>query len=151
MKKIVSVILLIVTLFSFSSCNMSEYTMSAEECNQLIEKYFNAVQYGDIETAINLYHKSVIQSQDSSTEEIVNGYLNWLVEVQKQNDVCFDDGFSIVRCKGETTALYDLVKGGGYKKFELDVQIGDDTQNILWVTFEFLKNKDGFGIYDVIM
>ncbi len=152
MKKIISLCMLIVILFSLSSCDMSLFHISDDESDILIEKYFNAVQKGDLETAaIDLHHKSVVEEQNSSDEQLVNSYYEWLVEVQLRNNVCFDDGFKVVRCKSKSIALYDLVKGGGYKKLDLDVQVGDDAQNTIWVTFEFLKNEDGLGIYNVTM
>ncbi len=152
MKRIISLWILIVILFSLSSCDISLFSISDEESDLLIELYFDAVQKGDLETAaIDLHHKSVIEDMKLSDEELVDEYLNWLLEVQSRNNVCFDDGFKVLRCKHKTIALYDLVKGGGYKKVELDVQVGDDTQNIIWATFEFLKNDDGLGIYNVTM
>ena len=151
MKKILGFCLILVLSLSLSSCKISGYVISDEESNNYIEQYFVAIEEGDIETAINLYHDKVIESLSSSSEEQIKSYLEWLIEVQVTSNVNFDNGIKIVNCRKTSNALYDVIKGGGYKKVDLDIQVGDDTDNTLWVTFEFLKNDDGFGIYDVVM
>ena len=90
-----------------------------------------------------------MKSLTISHEELIESYLEWLSEVQLSSNVNFDNGIKIVNYRKTTTALYDITKGGGYKKVNLDIQVGDD--DTLWVMFEFLKNEDGFGIYDVVM
>ena len=151
MKRIISWCLVLVLLISMSSCKTSEYIISDEECEAIIEQFFEAVENGDIETAINFVHVSVIESQNYTKEEFIDLTINMLLETQIENNVLFDDGISVVNCKTKSTALYDLLKRGGYKKIDVDIQVGDNPEDTLWATFEFLKNEDGFGIYDIIM
>ena len=137
-KSIVFILILLTFMGMMTSCKNS---ITKDEVDASIVSFFEAVESEDYETAAALFHK------DQPTE--AEGLREWFESIEEKKNIDFSSGILIERRTGSKGAAYDFVRGGAYYEVDLILSIEEAEKVSLYVTLEFIKNDNGFGMYNI--
>ena len=139
LKPTIFVLILLTFIGSMTSCKNS---ITKEETNASIISFFEAIEIEDYETAASLFHI------DQPTEaELLLEYFN---DIEEEKNIDFSSGITIDRYTRTKSAAYDIIRGGAYYEVDMILLVGEKkTGASIEVTMEFIKNDDGFGMYNI--
>ncbi|MBQ7935777.1 MAG: hypothetical protein IJ333_05455 [Clostridia bacterium] len=139
LKPIMFVLILLTFMSSMTSCKNS---ITKEETNASIISFFKAIEIEDYEAAASLFHTS-----QPTKAELLMEYFN---SIEEEQNIDFSSGITIERYTKTKSAAYDIIRGGAYYEVDMILFVGEkETGTSLEVTLEFIKNDDGFGMYNI--
>ena len=131
MKKIASIILVLVMIFAFTGCANK---VSKSEAKDQAEAFLEAIEKGDFEQAKTYLHpeKSVDLEKYFNNKELQGG-------------IDFQKGIEITKYTNYSSSLHETEVDGGEYELEMNVTVDG---NAIEMSIDVVRNDLGFGIYD---
>jgi hypothetical protein len=130
-KKVFVALTLCLCVLSFVSCKNA---IKGDEAKELIKDFFATVVDEDYEGAEALLHPD----RPADLED-------FLLNVEKQEDIDFQEGIEIEKYTSFSSSLYDSTVDGARYELTLRAKVGDKT---VIFTIEIVRNESGYGIYN---
>lgn len=131
MKKVISLCLVIILIFTFSGCLGG---ISGDEAKTLIREFFDKIELEDYAGAEQLLHP-----------EVEGGLEAYFADIEEKNNVDFSS-ISIEKYTRFETAVYDSSVDGAKYSLTMKTTLAKGTATII---VDVVKNDNGYGIYHV--
>ncbi len=131
-KKLLIISLLCLCIFSLSSCGNG---IKGDEAKALINDFFAAIATENYDQAEEFLHPDRPADLEA-----------FLINVEKDEKVDFQEGIEIEKYTGISSSLYDSTVDGSRYELTMRTKLGDKTVNF---KIEIVKNDNGYGIYNL--
>ena len=137
MKKLISIILIISTVFLFGCESINQVYGKIYDVRVIAEDFCLALSDDNIELAQTYLHP------DSSLN---NDFGDFIAKLEGENDFDFSEGVAFLFRGEASAALYSFQYDGSPYELEYNLVIGKKEICLLFVV---INNQNGWGIYDV--
>ena len=131
-KKILVITITCVFVCSLVSCGNG---IKGDEAKAYINDFFAAVVAEDYDKAESLLHPE--RPADLET---------FLLNVENEENVDFQEGIEIEKYTGFSSSLYDSTVAGSTYELTMRTKVGNKTVKF---TIEIVRNENGYGIYNL--
>ena len=141
LKQMALFLVVLSLMLIMTSC---KYSINSEEAQLYLNDFLSAIEAHDYETMVDLFH---------SEHRVPTDFFQDFIEREESEDnIDFSLGVTLKEITKREGAVYDSKVNGAYRKLSLQIVIGTEDENVLKdMTITFVKNANGFGIWDFSM
>ena len=141
MKKILTIVIVVLCVFSFSSCGlfdgiMSDLMTGANEALTLVDDFCCALADDDIESAKGFMHTDSTLSKSNLSA--------FISQIEQIHDIDFSDGIAFKYREVTRCTYYDSNYGGSVYEADYEIVVGGISVDFFFIV---VKNDNGYGIY----
>ena len=138
MRKVMSLILLFISIFSLSSCGIFKELMAeTEKAKEYAIDFCDALSHDNLELANTFIH---FDSPINKT-----GLDKYITTLESDNNVDFSNKVNLIICNDFESTYYTSEYNGSSFEFTFSSTIGSYRT---YIYFVIINNDNGYGIYD---